>query len=79
MHIGSRTYLQVVSLFRSLRAQLASGHDTRAQEASPVLILVAVTLALLLVILEVDLHRAEFQVLGLLGNLNGVDPALLAP
>jgi hypothetical protein len=77
MHIGSRTYLQVRSHLRSLGVRLSSRHAP--QEASPVLVLVAVSLALLLAILEIDLHQSELQVLGLLGNSFGIDPAFMSP
>jgi len=44
------------------------------QAASPLLIFVAVVLALLLAILEVDRHDATLQFLGLPGNLTGTQP-----
>jgi hypothetical protein len=75
MAIGSKVYLQVVSHLQSLRVLARS----QPQEASPVLTLVAVTLALLLAILEVDLHQSELQVLGLIGDVSAFNPAFMSP
>jgi hypothetical protein len=47
-------------------------------ETSPILLFVAVTLFLTLAILEIDLHRAELRLLGLLGE-DSIDPALMGP
>jgi hypothetical protein len=47
-------------------------------ETSPILLFVAVTLFLTLAILEIDLHRAELRLLGLLGE-DSIDPALTGP
>ena len=47
-------------------------------ETSPILLFVAVTLILILAILEIDLHRAELRLLGLLGE-HGIDPAMTGP
>jgi hypothetical protein len=42
--------------------------------ASPILTFMAITLFLILTILEVDLHRDELRVLGLVGQEGGVPP-----
>jgi hypothetical protein len=55
-------------LWRSLRDAISPHHDVVSAEASPLLIFIAVVLALLLAILEVDAHRAELESLGLLGT-----------
>ena len=55
-------------IWLSLRPSL-SNHD-----ASPLLIFIAVALALLLAILEIDQHGAALQSLGLLGDLSGTQP-----
>ncbi|WP_230646787.1 hypothetical protein [Bradyrhizobium sp. Leaf401] len=52
-----KLYLRAVS--RLLPARSAGADCEHASEASPLLILVAVVLALLLAILEIDLHSAE--------------------
>ena len=47
-------------------------------QTSPILLFVAITLFLILAILEVDLHRTELRLLGILGE-DGTDPALMGP
>jgi hypothetical protein len=53
--------------------------DPAAREASPFLFLIAVVLALLLAILEVDSNSAGLQSLGLMGNAFSVDPVFKTP
>lgn len=48
-------------------------------EASPLLILTVVVLALLLAILEVDMYSADLQSLGLMGDAFSIDPAFKSP
>jgi hypothetical protein len=63
---------KLLSLGRALR-DLASSNDNEVPaEASPVLIYIAVVLALLLAMLEIDLRGAELQSLGLLSDPCGV-------
>lgn len=64
MQIRSRVYLQMVSRVRALGALISPDGKPDAQEASPVLIFIAVALALLLVLLEIDMHGAQLQSLG---------------
>ncbi|MGY3037072.1 hypothetical protein ACVIIV_006242 [Bradyrhizobium sp. USDA 4354] len=70
--------LRMIARLRVLRATDGL-QDTGAREASPVLVLVAVVLALLLAILEVDLNSAELQSLGLMGNAFSADPVFKSP
>ncbi|WP_448042622.1 hypothetical protein [Bradyrhizobium liaoningense] len=53
--------------------------DPAAREASPFLFLVAVVLALLLAILEIDLNSGGLQSLGLMGNAFSADPVFKSP
>ena len=65
MQMRSRTYDHFISLWRSFRNWMS--HDERAPaETSPSLIYIAVVLTFLLIILEIDDHRAELEALGLL-------------
>jgi hypothetical protein len=64
MHIRSNAYLQMIARLRVLRA-LFSNTEPVAQQTSPLLIFIAVGLALLLAMLEVDRHSAELQAPGL--------------
>jgi hypothetical protein len=47
-------------------------------EASPILLFITIALLLILAILEIDLHRAELRLLGLLGEVS-IDPAFMGP
>ena len=47
--------------------------------ASPILTFVAITLFLILAMLEIDLHRDELRALGLIGGEDGVVPSFVGP
>jgi hypothetical protein len=79
MQIRSKTYLQVVSRLRALRVLLSPGQDSAAREVSPLLTYIAVVLAVLLTMLEVDSHSIELQSLGLTGGAFPVDPLFKSP
>jgi len=79
MQIRSKTYLQVVLRLRALRVLLSPGVDPATRQASPLFIYVAVMLALLLAMLEVDRHSIELQSLGLTGGPFPVDPLFKSP
>lgn len=79
MQIRSNAYLRVVSLLRALRVLLSPGEDPAAREVSPLLSYIAVVLALLLAILEVDSHSVELQSFGLTGSAFPVDPLFNSP
>ncbi|ULL02032.1 hypothetical protein FJV43_30275 [Bradyrhizobium sp. I71] len=53
--------------------------DPAAREASPFLFLIAVVLALLLAILEVDSNSAGLRSLGLMGDAFSADPVFKSP
>ena len=79
MQIRSRAYLQFIS-FRRLRGGLIPPHGHGAPGAtSRSLLYLAVVLALLLAILEIDLHRGKLYSLGLVGNAYPVQPTLMGP
>jgi hypothetical protein len=65
MQIRSKTYLHIISLWRSLRGSIPPHHRSAPAETSPFLIYTAVVLAVLLAILEIDVHRSELESLGL--------------
>ena len=71
MHIRSKAYGHFLSICRSLR-DLMSPHDQSVPtETSPSLVFATAVLALLLTILEIDLHRTELHLVGLCTeNLN---------
>jgi hypothetical protein len=68
MQIRPKTYLHLISLWRSVRDAISPHHDDVPAKTSPFLIYTAVVLAFLLAILEVDAHRGELQSLGLVGG-----------
>lgn len=71
MHIRPKAYLQVLLRLRRLHVWLSHHPNPTSQEASPLLIFVAVVLAVLLAILEVDQQSAALRTLGLLGEPTG--------
>lgn len=74
----SRPLLRVISWLRAVRV-LFIAPDPAVREASPLLILTVVVLALLLAILEVELHSADLQSLGLMGDAFSIDPVFKSP
>ncbi|MCJ9700384.1 MULTISPECIES: hypothetical protein [unclassified Bradyrhizobium] len=78
MQEQSRPLLRVISWLRAVRVHLIAP-DPAAREASPLLILTVVVLALLLAILEVELHSADLQSLGLIGDAFPIDPVFKSP
>jgi hypothetical protein len=79
MQIRPKTYLHFISLWRSLRDTIRPRCDAAPAEASSSLIYIAIVLALLLAILEVDAHRAELESLGLITRDSPIPAALLGP
>ena len=79
MHVRSKAYLQIISRLRALRLLLSPHEDPAAQEASPLLIYIAIVLGCLWAMLEADLHSAELQALGLWGGPFPVNPVFVAP
>jgi hypothetical protein len=78
MQIRSKAYLQFVSLLRALRLLLSPGDDPAAHGGSPLLTYIAVVLAFLLAVLEVDNHSIELQSLGLTAYFPA-DPLFTSP
>jgi hypothetical protein len=79
MQIRSKVYMHFISIFRSLR-ELVSPHDHGVPTpTSPSLAYTAAVLALLLMILEVDLHRADLHLIGFMSDANQIDAIFLSP
>lgn len=74
----SRPLRQMISWLRAARVSMIAP-NLSAGEASPLLILTVVVLALLLAILEVDMYSADLQSLGLMGDAFSIDPAFKSP
>lgn len=79
MQILSKTCLQLISLLRSFRGSIAPHDRDAPAETSLALIYAAIVLALLLAILEVDLHRDGLESLGLLTNHHPIETAFMGP
>jgi hypothetical protein len=79
MHMRSKAYGHFLSICRSLR-DLMSPHDqSEPTETSPSLIFATTLLALLLMILEIDLHQAELHLAGFVTDKDTVDPIFMGP
>lgn len=68
----------MISWLRAVRVSM-SVPSPAAGETSPLLIATVLVLALLLAILEVDMHSADLQSLGLLGDAFSIDQAFTSP
>ena len=53
--------------------------DPATQDASPLLIYIVAVLALLLAVLEADLHHELLQSFGLHGDPSGITPIFMSP
>ncbi len=78
MQMHPKAYLQLIARLWHFRALRPRSRDPATQEASTLLIFIVVVLALLLAVLEVDLHRALLQSFGLAGDL-GISPIFMSP
>ncbi len=79
MQIRSKVYLQFVFVRRLLRDWLQNSSSDAEARASPSLSYVAIILALLLIILEIDAHRDELEAIGLARNYALSEPHFLSP
>ena len=79
MQIRSKAYLQMISRLRAAWSLMPPNKEPLSQEASPLLIFIAVVLGLLLAALEVDLHSADLQSLGLMSDALRIDPTFTGP
>jgi len=75
MQIQSKALPQSFSLQRSIRGYTAAG-DT----SHPLLVFSTVVLLALFAIVQIDLHSAQLQAIGLLGQAaTAIDPVFLSP
>ena len=78
MQMRSKAYEHFISICRSFR-DLVSPHDQGVRTpTSPALVYAATVLSLLLAILEIDLHRADLHLMGLMSDGDQVDPIFLS-
>jgi len=79
MQMRSKAYLQLVFVRRLLRDWLQNSRSDAEARASPSLSYVAIILALLLIILEIDAHRDALEAIGLARNYALNEPHFLSP
>ena len=78
MQTQSKALPHSFSLRRSFQSFTAP-RQGQAETSHPLLLLAVVVLVTLFAIVEVDLHSAQLQALGLLGHGAGIDPVFLSP
>ncbi|MDA9423395.1 MULTISPECIES: hypothetical protein [Bradyrhizobium] len=78
MQIRSKSLPQSSSLRRGIQSLVAPA-ESRTDTSHPLLVFSAVVLLALFAILEIDLHTAQLQAIGLLGHGTGIDPVFLSP
>jgi hypothetical protein len=75
MQIQSKALPQSFSLRRSIQ-----GFSAASDGSHPMLVFAVVVLLALLAIIQIDLHSAQLQAMGLLGQAaTGIDPVFLSP
>ncbi|MGX4804189.1 hypothetical protein [Bradyrhizobium guangdongense] len=75
MQIQSKALPQSFSLRRSIQ-----GFAPASDGSHPMLVVTVVVLLALLAIVQIDLHSAQLQAMGLLGQAaTGIDPVFLSP
>ncbi|KYG19976.1 hypothetical protein SE92_06585 [Bradyrhizobium sp. AT1] len=78
MQIQSKALPQSFSLRRSFQGFIAPSQGG-AETSHPLLLVTAVALLTLFAIVEIDLHSAQLQAIGLLSHGTGIDPVFLSP
>jgi hypothetical protein len=79
MQIRSRAYQHFILICRSVRDLVSPDDESIPALTSPWLAYAAAVLALLLAILEVDIHQADLHLLGLMSERDLVGPNFLSP
>ncbi|MDA9506850.1 hypothetical protein XI09_19895 [Bradyrhizobium sp. CCBAU 11386] len=78
MQIRSKALPQSFSLRREIQSFIAPA-EGRGETSHPLLIFSVVALLALFAIVEIDLHSAQLQAIGLLSQGTGIDPVFLSP
>jgi len=79
MQLHPKAYRQLISRLWHFRVLLPRNRDPATQDASPLLIYIVAVLALLLAVLEADLHHELLQSFGLHGDPSGITPIFMSP
>jgi hypothetical protein len=78
MQIQSKALPQSFSLRRAFQS-VAAPTEGRAETSHPLLVFSVVVLLTLFAIVEIDLHSAQLQAIGLLGHGTGIDSVFMSP
>ncbi|MGY3035352.1 hypothetical protein ACVIIV_004522 [Bradyrhizobium sp. USDA 4354] len=78
MQIQSKALPRSFSLRRAIQGFIAP-NESRAETSHPLLVYSAAALLTLFAIVQIDLHTAQLQGIGLLGHGTGIDPVFLSP
>jgi hypothetical protein len=79
MQLHPKAYRQLISRLWHFRILLPRNRDPATQGASPLLVYIVAVLALLLAVLEFDLHHELLQSFGLLGHPIEINPIFMSP
>jgi hypothetical protein len=79
MQAPNKTNRQFILFCRTLRDIVPPGDQSVPAQTSPALIFTASVLALLLVILEIDLHRVRLYSMGVVSDRETVEPFFMSP
>jgi hypothetical protein len=77
MQIQSKALPRSFSLRRSLQGFTAP--EQGGETSHPLLVVSVVVLLTLFAIVQIDLHSAQLQAIGLLSHGSGIDPVFLSP
>ena len=78
MQIQSKALPQSFSLRREIQSFIAPA-EGRGETFHPLLVFSVVVLLTLFAIVQIDLHSAQLQAIGLLSQGAGIDPVFLSP
>jgi hypothetical protein len=73
MQIRSKAYEHFISICRSFRDRVSPHDQSVPAQTSSSLVFTTVVLALLLTILEIDLHRTELHLVGLMNETDAIN------
>jgi hypothetical protein len=78
MQIQSKALPQSFSLRREIQSYIAPAGG-RGETSHPLLVFSVVALLTLFAIMQIDLHSAQLQAIGLLSHGTAIDPVFLSP
>jgi hypothetical protein len=79
MQIRSKAYEHFISICRSFHDRVSPHDQSVPAQTSSSLVFTTVVLALLLTILEIDLHRTELHLVGLMNETDAINFNFMGP